>query len=296
MITMIYTICFILTLLMFISLAAIVYPFGPFKSRKMASFVAVGLFIGTGFVLTSLDSNPDYRAARELEARAGLDVAYEAMKNKNYPLAKAAIEGIDYRAVYTAEAEIASVRAEITKELLLESVSKITENSDLNNLAKLSKIKTLWQNLKDGVQAKRAVAPSLELIAQELVKSFPARELEQNQMGYEFLVDVNSYSDVPNSEYAVKVKTYADKIVAKKRKAEGCPLPNYDFSYQVPAQLNDPASFKAVRVYWGAKSGNYTQNVYMDYRAKNGFGGTITSRASGVVSLSNCKFTLVSMK
>jgi len=68
------------------------------------------------------------------------------------------------------------------------------------------------------------------------------------------------------------------------------------FNEEIKRKLRDPDSFKHVRTRVGPKMSSGSHRIFVDYRAKNGFGGVNSNTANGTFKASNCHHTLVSMK
>ncbi len=282
--------------LLIICVAGIVYPFKPFKSRKMAMFGFVVTFIVYIFSLSSITNSPEYIAVAEQEAADSIQAAKVALDSQDYDKAEAKLVGISEFVSAGKRVEVAQIKGAIARGRELPIMQNIITSDEYDALTKLKKVKELWDGLKGNEAGLKGISPKLELIVLDFVKPIPSTELLQNRLGYELLVEIDAYTILPDPSYAEKAKSYAAKSAGKDGETRVCIIPNYDFSLQVPRHLNDPRSFKPVRVYWGAFNNNgKRRTVYMDYRAKNGFGGVISNTATGVVNLSTCRLTLLSL-
>jgi len=275
-------------ILSLICLAGIIYPFEPFKTRKKAVLGFIITFVASIFLTSALTNNPGFIAKQEQQAADSILAANIALVAQDYNKAEAALVGVSASVSEDKLEEIAQIRNAIATERDMPIIQDIISNDDYRVLTKLKKIKSIWKGLQDNEAGLKALSSELEAVVLELVKPIPSTELAPNRLGYELLVDIDAYTDDLDPSYAEKAQSYARKI-------EGCSKPDYEFILQVPRRLNDPSSFKPVRIYWGAVNSNGTKTVYMKYRAKNGFGGVISNTATGVVNLSTCNFTLRSL-
>ena len=68
------------------------------------------------------------------------------------------------------------------------------------------------------------------------------------------------------------------------------------FKSDVKRRMRDPSSFEHIETRVTPVSSSGLHNVYMDYRAKNGFGGFTVGTATGVFNNSDCRHTVISVQ
>jgi len=69
-----------------------------------------------------------------------------------------------------------------------------------------------------------------------------------------------------------------------------------NFNEEIKRNLRDPDSFKHVRTRVGPKMVGGSHRIFVDYRAKNGFGGVNSNTAHGELKASNCRHKLIAIK
>ena len=239
------------------------------------------------------DNDPGVIAKRSEMASNAIAEAEKAIEAGDLKAAKVVFDNLDYRAADLKHEAISKVKAKITRIETLPILEELASDSSIRPSDKILRLQKLWKGLGKPKAAKTLMAEDFEQHVLPLVKAIPASQFQQNKSGYELLVKISSFSEMPNPSYAEKAKSYGEKISQAESAERGCSPPNYGFTSQVPPLLKNPSSFKAIRVYMGPKDGQGYQAAYMDYYATNGFGGTIQQTAQGKVRLDGCKFTLI---
>jgi len=281
------------TLALFVCIVGIIYPFPPFKTRKRALGLATIAFVVCISAALIYSADPEVIAERQQLANSAIAQARLAIADGDLDKAKSELDALDYRAADQEFEAVAEVRAEITRIEVLPALEAINTNRAISLSNKIWRIHELWQGLGKSKASKALLENDFEKALLPIVKSVPASDADLNKTGYELLAIITSFSESPNSSYSEKAKSYQDKTTNAGNSGKGCPLPNYAFTSQVPPRLKNPSSFKAIRVYMGAKDGQGYQAAYMDYYATNGFGGRIQETATGKINISNCKFVLI---
>ena len=240
------------------------------------------------------DTDPGVIAKRSEMASNAIAEAEKAIEAGDLKAAKVVFDNLDYRAADLKHEAISKVKAKITRIETLPILEKLASDSSIKPSDKILRLQKLWKGLGKPKAAKTLMAEDFEQHVLPLVKAIPASQFQQNKSGYELLAKISSFSEMPNPSYAEKAKSYGESIIEAERAARGCSPPNYGFTSQIPQLLKNPSSFKAIRVYMGAKDDQGYQAAFMDYYASNGFGGTIQQTAQGKVRLDDCRFTLLS--
>lgn len=69
-----------------------------------------------------------------------------------------------------------------------------------------------------------------------------------------------------------------------------------EFMRDVKSKMRDPASFKHVETRITSRNKNGKHVIFMDYRAKNGFGGVNIATAKGIVDNTTCKHIITQLE
>lgn len=94
------------------------------------------------------------------------------------------------------------------------------------------------------------------------------------------------------AEMAARQAEEAKKREEEQLYAQNCLSP-WDGSHRafealVKASLNDPDSYEHVETMTWPRRGDGRNEIVMTFRAKNGFGGTITAKATGTINADDC--------
>ena len=284
----------ILFLLVLVCLAGVIIPFKPFKGRKQALLASLLASAMSAVPVMMEVNSPEFQADLAAEADTAIVNAELELEKNNHKKAKAILDELSDAAKYKRPKQISKIRGQITLIELLPKFEKIINDASISNSQKITRLKALWKTIEKSEHVKRALSEDFETHVLALVKPLPASDTVANRNGYLFLSKITQYTQTPDPTYSERANEYVQKIIKAEGVRKGCSLPNYQFTSQVPRLLKNPSSFKASRVYLGAKDDNGNQAVYMDYYATNGFGGTIQQTAQGSVKLDGCKFTLLS--
>lgn len=94
------------------------------------------------------------------------------------------------------------------------------------------------------------------------------------------------------AEMAARQAEEAQKKEEERLYAQNCLSP-WDGSHRafealVTASLNDPDSYEHVETLTWPRDAQGRNQIVMTFRAKNGFGGTMTAKATGSITADNC--------
>ncbi len=94
------------------------------------------------------------------------------------------------------------------------------------------------------------------------------------------------------AEMAARRAEEAAKKAEERLYAQNCLSPwdgsHRAFESMVTATLNDPDSYEHVETLTWPRRADGRNEIVITFRAKNGFGGTITAKATGTINADNC--------
>jgi len=208
----------VLSLLLLVCLAGVVYPFKPFKSRKRAFLLSILVFVVMVAQISMLAASPEFQAELELEAATAAAEARSALEAGDFERAENILNALSDIAADKKPEELTTLRNAIIKERSITRFKAAVSDTAMSSSEKLEQISVIWRDLKNNSGAKRAISSELEPMVQGLVKSIPSTAWAQNQLGYELLTEINAAGGNANPQYRAKVKSYTEKIEAKRRR------------------------------------------------------------------------------
>jgi len=209
------TLPYVMMILMFVSICAIIKPFRPFKTRKIAVFVTVAsLFLGGVFIDMIPDSPEDIAAATaEIEqVRSTVQLSLEA---QDITKAKEAVRNISANSKKIKFDEITALRAKISSAKLLGELDVLLSDESIDDEAKFQKLSSKWSKLKRNTALRKLAGPGFEQKLAIFVKSIPAYKTKLNQNGYSLLIEAAKVNGNATDKYTKKLKTYDQQANAK---------------------------------------------------------------------------------
>lgn len=148
---------------------------------------------------------------------------------------------------------------------------------------------------KQKVNDAKSVLAALLFLA-FVVFVFNARNDESSEQGSEVATtNIGTKETVETTPISPPQPT-PEEVAAKEREilyGQNCMSPwngsHPAFVDVVKAQLNDPRSFEHVETTSWPRNDEGRSKIVMTFRAKNGFGGTITAKAVGTINGDNCQ-------